>query len=178
MIKLKMKKEPYWLDIGSGVRVKVKPCTSAVFYEAKAYMHAKISDMAKKFKENKDVGFGDSFLIDIENPQKREAFADQSLLIGLGIAGIIEWEGILEAESDDKAPLTKEKVEELFSNFWVIAENFRHQYSGIQEMIEAEKNASSLDANGTLAKGENTAKSVEKKTNSVPSQNANTSEAT
>ena len=33
MLKLKIQKEPYWLEIGYGVKVKVKPCTSAVFYE-------------------------------------------------------------------------------------------------------------------------------------------------
>lgn len=26
MLKLKFKNEPYWLDLGMGVRVKVKPC--------------------------------------------------------------------------------------------------------------------------------------------------------
>lgn len=39
MLKLKFKNEPYWLDLGMGVRVKVKPCTSSVFYEAKAYLY-------------------------------------------------------------------------------------------------------------------------------------------
>lgn len=42
MLKLKFKNEPYWLDLGMGVRVKVKPCTSSVFYEAKAYMNSKV----------------------------------------------------------------------------------------------------------------------------------------
>ena len=178
MIKLQVKKEDYWLELGSGVKVKVKPCTSAVFYEAKAYMHAKISDMATKYKEAKELGTQDTSIIDLENPQKREAFADQHLIIGLALAGIIDWEGVLEAENDYKAPLTKEKIEELFSNFWVLAENFRHQYSGIQEMIEAEKNTSSLDVNGTLATGENTAKAAPKKTSSAQSTSANTSKQT
>lgn len=35
MLKLKVNKEPYWLELGYGVKVKVKPCNSAVFYEAK-----------------------------------------------------------------------------------------------------------------------------------------------
>lgn len=43
MLKLKFKNEPYWLDLGMGVRVKVKPCTSSVFYEAKAFMNSKVS---------------------------------------------------------------------------------------------------------------------------------------
>lgn len=34
MLKLKIQKEPYWLEIGYGVKVKVKPCTSTVFYQA------------------------------------------------------------------------------------------------------------------------------------------------
>ena len=34
MLKLKINQEPYWLELGYGVKVKVKPCTSAVFYEA------------------------------------------------------------------------------------------------------------------------------------------------
>ena len=54
MLTLKISKEPYWLDIGYGVKVKVKPCTSAVFYEAKAYMNAKLADLAKEYKANKD----------------------------------------------------------------------------------------------------------------------------
>ncbi|MFI3241761.1 MAG: hypothetical protein R3Y43_04265 [Alphaproteobacteria bacterium] len=176
MIKLKIQKEPYWLELGSGVKVKVKPCTSAVFYEAKAFMHARISAMAKKYKEEKELGISSSTLIDLENPQKREAFADQNLILGLALAGIIEWDGILEADNDNKAPATPEKIEELFSNFWVLAENFRNQYSGIVEMIEAEKNALSLDVNGTLAKGENIAKAAFKTTNSAQSTSASISE--
>ena len=47
MLKLKIQKEPYWLELGYGVKVKVKPCTSAVFYEAKAYMNSKLAELAK-----------------------------------------------------------------------------------------------------------------------------------
>ena len=78
MLKLKINKEPYWLDIGYGVKVKVKPCTSAVFYEAKAYMNTKLAELAKEYKANKDAGLAVSE--DIENPVKREALADKFLL--------------------------------------------------------------------------------------------------
>ena len=56
MLKLKIQKEPYWLEIGYGVKVKVKPCTSTVFYQAKAYMNDKISQTVKQYKEAKEVG--------------------------------------------------------------------------------------------------------------------------
>ncbi|MFV0626603.1 MAG: hypothetical protein ACK5N8_04570 [Alphaproteobacteria bacterium] len=172
MIKLKIQKEPYWLDLGYGVKVFVKPCTSAVFYEAKAFMNGKIADMANLYKAAKAVGQVDKNLPDLENPIKREAYADQQLILGLAIAGILDWEGVLDSEKDEKAILTQEKVEELFSNFWVIAENFRQQYCGVQEILAAEKNASTSVLDGTLVTEEATVKDVEKKGSSAHSQSA------
>ncbi len=173
MIKLKIQKEPYWLSLGYGVKVKVKPCTSAIFYEAKAFMSNKVSELANIFKENEKNGLKDNMLPDFNNPIKREAYADSQLLLGLAIAGIMEWEGVFEADSEEQAPLTPNKIEELFSNFWVLAENFRNQYCGLQELLEAEKNASTPAQSGTSETGETTAKDVEATDSSVLSQNAN-----
>lgn len=64
------------------------------------------------------------------------------MLIGLGIAGILEWNGVFEADEDRAAPLAESKIDELFSNFWAVAENFRNQYCGLQELLEAEKTSS------------------------------------
>lgn len=175
MLKLKIQKEPYWLNLGSGVKVKVKPCTSAIFYEAKAFMNERVSEMAKRYKDAKDTGVVDDSLPDLEDLTKREAFADQNLILGLALAGIVEWDGVLEAESDEKAPLTPEKIEELFSNFWLIAENFRQQYCGVQEIIEAEKNVSTPAPSGTSVTGETTAKDAASKKSTAPSTDADTS---
>ena len=97
MLKLKIQKEPYWLDLGMGVKVKVRPCTSSVFYEAKAFMNEKIAHIIQRLKETKENGIQDNSLPDLENQTKREAYADQQLILGLALAGILEWEGILEA---------------------------------------------------------------------------------
>ncbi len=174
MLKLKIQTEPYWLELGSGVKVKVKPCNSAVFYEAKAFMNARVADMAKKYNESKYTGIRENIPPNLEDAKKREAFADQNLILGLALAGIIEWDGVLEADSDEKAPLTPAKIEELFTNFWIIAENFRQQYCGIQEILEAEKNVSTPEPSGTLETGEAIAKDVEKKKSSAHSTSANT----
>jgi hypothetical protein len=45
----------------------------------------------------------------------------------------------------------------------VVAENFRQQYCGIQEILEAEKNAFTSAQNGTSETDEPTAKDVAKK---------------
>ena len=64
-------------------------------------------------------------------------------------------------------------IDELFSNFWAIAENFRHQYCGLHEIIEAEKNAYTPEPNGTLVTGEVIAKDVEKEKTSAHYTSAN-----
>lgn len=174
MIRLKINKEPYWLELGYGVKVKVKPCSSAVFYEAKAYMNSKLAELAKVYQANKAAGITNDTAVDIENPVKREALADKLLLIGLGVAGILEWNGVMEADEDKPVPLTESKIDELFSNFWAVAENFRHQYCGLQEILAAEKNASSPAPNGILETGEPTATDVEKHKASVRSTSAAT----
>lgn len=174
MLKLKFKNEPYWLDLGMGVRIKVKPCTSSVFYEAKAFMNSKVAEVAKRLKDVRENGAKDKDLPDLEDITKREAYADQQLILGLALAGIIEWDGILEAETDEKAPLTPVKIEELFTNFWSIAETFRQQYCGIQEILEAEKNAYTPEQNGTSAPGETTAKDADKVGSTAQSTDAST----
>ena len=59
-----------------------------------------------------------------------------------------------EADEYRAAPLTESKIDELFSNFWAVAENFRNQYCGLQELLEAEKNVFTPEPNGTSATGE------------------------
>lgn len=92
----------------------------------------------------------------------------------MALAGILEWEGILEAESDETAPVCEQKIEELFSNFWLIAENFRNQYCGVREILDAEKNDLAPDASGISAKGETIVKDVQKSISSAPLKNVNT----
>lgn len=114
MLRLKINKEPYWLELGYGVKVKVKPCTSAVFYEAKAYMNSKLAELAKVYQANKAAGITNDTAADIENPVKREAMADKFLLIGLGVAGILEWDGVMEADEDK--PAFDDELEEALQN--------------------------------------------------------------
>ena len=94
------------------------------------------------------------------------------MLIGLGIAGILEWNGVFEAYEDRAAPLTESKIDELFSNFWAVAENFRNQYCGLHELLEAEKNASTPEPNGTSATGETIAPDAKTEKTSARSTNA------
>ena len=42
MLRLKIPKKAYWSECGSGVRVKVRPLTSPIFYQARAFMEYRL----------------------------------------------------------------------------------------------------------------------------------------
>ena len=168
MLKLSLPKEPYWIDVGLDVRLKVRPCTSAVFYQARAFMNQKLQKLGDAYRAEKDVGVARSELPDLEDSNVREALAEQYLTVGLARAGIIEWEGIFEADADQPAPVTDEKIDELFGAYWVIAETFRQQYTGMRELLEAEKNARGLVSGGTSETGQDIAATAPNKDEPAP----------
>ena len=153
MLRLNIKTEPYWLDLGLGVRVKVRPCTSPIFYGARAFMNKRLTELGEEYRKRKDLNLSleDFPLLDL--PEVREALAEEFLVLGLARASILEWEGILESgdssQEDIPAPVTLEKIDELMSNFWVLAVNFSQQYTGVRELIEAEKKDLKPELSGT-----------------------------
>jgi hypothetical protein len=160
MLKLNIKKETYWIDLGMEVRVKVNPCSSPVFYAARAYMNDRLGKLGEEFKRRKEVGADLADLPDVENSRVREALAEEYLNLGLAHAGIVEWEGVLEAEGDQPAPVTPEKIDELFGAFWSLAVTFGRQYTGARELLEAEKKGLSAEPAGTSRTALSTAPDV------------------
>ena len=63
----------------------------------------------------------------------------------------------LEADGDATAPVTPEKIDELMTGFWSIAASFSQQYTGVRELIDAEKKDLSAVQNGTSGTARNTA---------------------
>ncbi len=88
-------------------------------------------------------------LPDVENVEIREALAEEYLARGLARSAIVDWEGILEADGNDPAPVTPEKIDELMTGFWSVAVSFSPQYTGVRELIEAEKKDLSVAPSGT-----------------------------
>ena len=160
MLKLSIPKEPYWLELGVGVKVKVRPCTSAVFYAARAFMNEKLSTLGEEYKKRKDIGAKPDDLPDIENPNVREALAEQYLTQGLARVAIIDWDGVLEADGDKKAPVTTEKIDELLENFWTLVATFSKEYTGARELLEAEKKPSLSESAGTTEMEKTTAETA------------------
>ena len=170
MLKLNIKTEPYWIELGLGVRVKVHPCTSPIFYAARAFMNKRLQEIGEEYRKRKEIGSSVEDLPDVENPEIREALAEEYLARGLARSAIIDWEGILEADGDAKAPVTPEKIDELMTGFWSIAASFSQQYTGVRELIEAEKKDLSAAPNGTSETVQPTAKTAPKRARNARSK--------
>lgn len=157
MLKLNIQTEPYWLELGLGVRVKVRPCTSPIFYAARAFMNKRLTEIGEEYRKRKEIGVSVDDLPQVDNVEIREALAEEYLARGLARAAIVDWEGILEADGDNIAPVTPEKIDELMTGFWSIAASFSQQYTGVRELIDAEKKDLSVGPSGTSGTALNTA---------------------
>ena len=98
MIRLDLKREPYWLDLGHGVRVNVRPATTALV------MAARVTAL-KDATEETDAGTRSATLI--------KKLAELSILA---------WEGVGDCE-DHLAEVTPEAIAALM-DLWHLADAF------------------------------------------------------
>jgi hypothetical protein len=121
MILLDLKREPHWIDLGHGVRVRVRPCTTALVMAARAAGRDAVSD--------------DSREGDVPNMLAGRTAA---FLKVLGRLAIEAWEGIGDA-AGEPAAVTPEGIDALL-DLWPIAEAFERLYLGPALLLDAEKN--------------------------------------
>jgi hypothetical protein len=113
MIRLQLKREPYWLDLGHGVRVYVRPCTTALVMAARSSMLTAAGTAT---------------------PGERTA----ALIRGLARLAIEAWEGVGDAEGQP-AELSAAGVDALME-LWPIAEAFERLYFAPALLLDEEKN--------------------------------------
>jgi hypothetical protein len=131
-------------------------------------MNQRLQALGEQWRNCKEAGLSTDNLPNLDDEPTREALAEQYLTQGLAEAAILEWEGILDAEGDATAKVEAQGIRDLFDAYWMIAECFRQQYTGMRELLDAEKNASGPESNGTSETGPSTADDVESKTLLVP----------
>ena len=83
MLKLNIQTEPYWLELGLGVRVKVRPCTSPIFYAARAFMNKRLTEIGEEYRKRKEIGASVDDLPQVDNAEIREALAAEIAAIPL-----------------------------------------------------------------------------------------------
>ena len=135
MIRLDLKREPHWLDLGHGVRLHVRPCTTALMMAARAEVQR--SAMAST------------------NEPQAAGERTAALVKALGRLVVQAWEGVGHADGEPAA-LTPEGVDALL-DLWPMAEAFERLYLGPALLLDDEKNASAPAPNGTSAAGQDIA---------------------
>ncbi len=135
MIRLDLKREPYWLDLAPSVRLRVRPCTTALVMAARASMTT--AEPAPELEPGDDNARG------------------AALLKALARAAIVDWEGIGD-EAGAAIPPSPERIDALL-DLYPAFRAFETGYFLPALELDAEKNASAPAPNGTSAAAPNTA---------------------
>ncbi len=126
MLRLNLAREPYWLDLGLGVRVRVEPLTTALMVAAR-------SDPAVR---GLPEGTSDDEIAVIFG----KVLADRAIL---------DWKGVGDADGNP-TPVTPEGIAALL-DIWPIFERFQMGYVAKGLELEQEKNASAPLPSGSTA---------------------------
>jgi hypothetical protein len=133
MLRLDLARDPYWLDLGHGVRLHVEPLTTALMAAAR----------------------GDAALAALPDDVGKEPMA---ITLAKAVARLVvtDWEGVGDA-GGKPVPVTPGGVEALL-DLWPVFEAFQARYLARHLMLEQEKNASAPSPSGTSAGAAPTAK--------------------
>ena len=135
MIRLDLKREPHWLDLCHGVRLHVRPCTTALMMAARAEVQRSAEPV---LNETQAAG-------------ERTA----ALVKALARMSVLEWEGVGDADGEP-VPLSPDGVDALL-DLWPMAEAFERLYLAPALLLDDEKNAFAPAPSGTSAAGPVTA---------------------
>ena len=126
MLRLNLAREPYWLDLGLGVRVHVEPLTTALMVAARS---------------------------DPDVRELPEGTADDEIAVifarAIAQRAVLDWEGVGDADGNP-TPVTPEGIAALL-DIWPIFEKFQMGYVAKGLELEAEKNASAPSPSGSTA---------------------------
>lgn len=128
MIRLDLTREPWWLDLGHGVRVHVRPCTTALVMAARAAV-----------ARGADPGIAEPSLDIPIDAVAKMGERTAAFVKALARLAVDDWEGVGDAKGKP-AKVTPDGVAALM-DLWPLAEAFERQYLGPALLLDAEKNA-------------------------------------
>jgi hypothetical protein len=160
MVRLGLPREPHWLDLPGGVRLQLRPLTTAVMAAAQARAQQAVADLAEQVRTRRDAGLPLHDLPDLDDEAERAGLAQLLLVKALARNAILAWEGVLDVKGEAPAPVTPETVGDLMEGFWVVADAFLRQYTAPIDALLSEGNASRPSPPGTSVAGAATAPSA------------------
>lgn len=143
MLRLDIPTEPQWLDLGSGIRFRVRPLTTAVYEAARSKARRHVF-MNPDSVTDKDVLAG---------------LMSASFAVALAAVSVEAWEGVGDKDGNPVDP-TPELIEQAMSIPW-LADTFVATYTRPLAALSAEGNVFAPAPNGTQATGATTAGDAE-----------------
>ncbi|MCW5699972.1 MAG: hypothetical protein KIT00_09035, partial [Rhodospirillales bacterium] len=141
-------KEPYELELPYGIRVTVRPLTSASMAACQSAARRRIESLESQVRERKESGLGIDDLPDLDDPAERDGLYHGLLVHELAARHIVSWSGVLDADGESEAPVTREAVAAVV-DLYPVGERFFQEFTLKQVLLNAAKNASGLSAAGT-----------------------------
>ena len=141
MLTLDLPTGPRWIDLPEGVRVRVRPVTTAVMQAAQHYAARQINAAREAGTLEDDWAQGLTWA---------------ELVVGLARHSIVEWEGVADA-AGEPLPVTPEYITMLVQDHWHIANEFWRQATEPARAVSAEGNGSAPVPHGSGAAAQPTA---------------------
>ena len=159
MIRLALPKEPYWIELSYGVRLLVRPLTTAEYTAAQFRGTRQIKELLESKAEIEEAGGKVTDLPDMSNADAMAGVSQLVFAQALAQSAIVEWEGVADKEGEP-AEVNEETVQDLMQ-LHRIAEDFVVEYTKMHEQVIAEGNGSGSAASGTSATDPSTATDAE-----------------
>jgi hypothetical protein len=160
MIDLSQRSEPYELELPYGLRVTVRPLTTAGMAAAQAAARRAVEAIERRAREGTDAGLPLDGLPDLTTEGDRDGFYQAQLIRELAIRHVTSWTSV-ELEGGP-APPTPQNIAAVM-DLYPVGERFFHEFTLRQVLLNAAKNGSGPSAAGTSsrAEGPNTAEPAE-----------------
>ena len=157
MIDLAQPAEPYELELPYGLKVTVKPLTTAGMAAAQAAARRVVEAIERQARERTEAGLALDGLPDLSTEGERDGFYQAQLIRELAVRHITSWTGVdLEGGPAPPAPENIAAVMDLYP----VGERFFQEFTLRQVLLNAAKNGYGPSAAGTSSRveGPNTAR--------------------
>lgn len=153
MINLAQSTEPYAIELPYGISVTVRPLTSTGMAMAQAAARRRLESLEAQWRDRKDAGLGAHGLPDFADPAVRDGLYHALLVQELAVRHIVSWTGVLAADAETEAPVSRDAVVAVM-DLYPVGERFFSEFTLRQVMLNAAKNASGPSAAGTSSGAE------------------------
>jgi hypothetical protein len=153
MIRLLTQQAPYWLDLGfAGIKLFVRPATTALVEAARHHASRRLLSVHDGIDALDDAGLMEEPQVKALKAAAREGHIQAFGTIALAQAVILDWDGVMDEDGLNKAPVTPDTIETLM-NIWMVANMFDRKYNTIRAEALMEGNVSAAAPAGSMATG-------------------------